>query len=70
MADGLGLQEDISANRANLRRDMIDDYDPSLIAHRMGDLLTLVLSGAALNAAVHGFDPLRVGVTHFGGFGS
>ncbi len=70
VADGLRRQQNVTTDGADLRGDVIDDYDPALMTDRMRDGFILVLSRTTLNAATHGLGPLWVGVTHFGGFGS
>lgn len=64
------MQQHIAANRADLRRDMIDDDDIAFVANRMNDGPGFVGSAASLNGTGHSRVLLCSGVGHFGGLGS
>jgi hypothetical protein len=60
VADRLGLQQNVSADGADIGRDLIDDDDPVPVPHGVGNLAGLVLSGASLDAALHDRRPLWI----------
>ena len=69
-ADRFGPEQDIPTDRANLGRNVIDNDHPPAAPDGMHNPSFLILSGTALDAAVHVNRLLSSGVTHLGGLGS
>jgi len=68
--DGVRRQQDIATDRADLGRDVVNHYNVSLMSDRMDDGSILIFTRTSLDCAFHGFLPLCLGATHFGGLGS
>jgi len=70
MVDGLGPQEHVAADVADLRGYLVDDHDPPAVADGVQNPTVFIVSGTTLDCTLHVTRPRFLGVDHFGGFGS
>jgi hypothetical protein len=68
--DRLGRQQDVAANRADLRRNVVEHHHVAAALYSMNDRPFLIMPRTTLDCAFHLFVPRILGVVHFGGFGS
>ena len=65
-----GRKQDVTANIADLGRNVVDDDHLTLLLDCMDDRPRFVFARASLNRALHGWLLLSRGVIHFGDLGS
>ena len=69
-ADGFWRQENIAANVAHLRRNVVNDDYLAPAPDRVDNDARFVLARASPDRTLHGWLVLFRGVTHLGGLGS
>ena len=70
MGDGLGVQEHVAADVADLRGNLVNDDDPPAMADGVQNPTIFIVPGTTLDRTFHGRRPRFFGVDHFGGVGT